>query len=115
MPAVELPPDIDAELQLLGRPINDVAGNGVATYVELNNIFRIEVYLGLDLDGYTFYDDISAVLPSMKLQFFPNPSVSCPANVTSVSPNMKYVVQIQVIFFCFNSCSRVLAGATDGT
>lgn len=98
MPVVELPRDISEELQHLGRQINGTQGNGVAAYVENNDSFRVDVYIGLILDGYNVYNNISAINQGIKFQFFPNPTVTCQSNWTMVSPIGSYVVQIQVSF-----------------
>jgi hypothetical protein len=74
MPVVTLPWDVDDTYT------NNTSG--AAAYIGPNGQARADVYVGLDLDGYTKYRNISEQRPDIKMNFFEKPTLSCPSDQT---------------------------------
>jgi len=72
MPALQLPPDISVT-----NTAGDSSGPGVAVYYGPNGVDRADIYIGLNLDGVTTYNNISAVNNTIKMQYFEPPTLDC--------------------------------------
>ena len=97
MPAVNLPDDFSEQLNNREpRTINNKREPGVAVYVSPDRRARADVYIGLILDGFKRYQDISAVNASIKFQFAPKPVVFCKNNDTDFDPKKDSVIAIKV-------------------
>ena len=92
MPAVQLP----RELGELNKTINGTDGPGVAVYRALNEIVRADIYIGLKLDGFKLYQNISSVNSDIKMQFSPKPTVSCTHNEFDFDPHKDKLISIKV-------------------
>jgi len=78
MPVVNLPDDLTEQLeQSASGKINNTNGPGVAVYWSSDRRTRADIYVGLKLDGFELYEDISSVKPNIKMQFAIPPIVSC--------------------------------------
>lgn len=96
MPAVSLPGALSYQLnKSKNGVIDDRGGYGVAVYRSLNGT-RADIYVGLALDGYYLYRNISSVEPTIKMQFALQPNISCPANVLTFTPGTDDTIAIQV-------------------
>jgi len=88
MPVVRLPDKLTTELnQSESGTIDNTEGPGVASYWASDRSVRVDIYIGLKLDGFKRYRNISAVKRSIKMQFVPQPIVSCQSeDVESFDP-----------------------------
>jgi len=78
MPAVDLPEDFVDQLNTSDDGfISMTEGPGVAAYVTEDGRQRADVYIGLKLDGFTRYRNISRDAPEIKFRFALKPNVSC--------------------------------------
>jgi len=78
MPVVNLPDDLTEQLeQSASGKINNTDGPGVAVYWSSDGRTRADIYVGLKLDGFKLYKNISTVEPNIKMQFAISPIVSC--------------------------------------
>jgi len=98
MPAVILSDEFNELLNNSGSgTISDTQGPGVAAYVSPDGLTRVDIYIGLELDGFKLYRNMSAVNADIKMQFALKPVVSCPSNVITFTPiNQHSVIKIQV-------------------
>ena len=97
MPVVNLPDDLSEQLQLSeSGTINDTDGPGVAVYFATDGRARADIYIGLKLDGFTLYRNISSVDPSIKMQFSTSPILSCQSDDLQFEPNEDKVLTIRV-------------------
>jgi hypothetical protein len=87
MPIVGLPDDFEVEISHTNGQISDTDGSGVAAYVKDISTDRVDVYIGLGLDNYTKYKNISETNPNIKFAFYLNPSVHCSRDVYDYDPN----------------------------
>ena len=78
--------------------IDNTQGPGVARYLTSDRRVRVDVYIGLKLDGLTLYDNISSVYPDIKMQFAVPPVISCQSDVLTFNPDNDSVINIQVIY-----------------
>ena len=98
MPVVSLPDDLmeDLEKRSSGK-ISGTQGPGVASYVDPDGDDRVDIYVGLRLDGVKLYEDISAVQPSIKMQFALKPTISCQSDVLTFYSGNDNTITIQVV------------------
>jgi len=97
MPAVSLADDLSEQLQQSETGVIDnTQGPGVARYLTSDGRVRVDVYIGLELDGFTLYDNITSVYPDIKMQFAVPPVISCQSDVLTFNPYDR-VINIQVI------------------
>ena len=98
MPAVSLADDLSEQLeQSETGVIDNTQGPGVDRYLTSDGRVRVDVYIGLELDGFTLYDNISSVYPDIKMQFAVLPVISCQSDVLTFNPNYDSVINIQVM------------------
>jgi len=97
MPVVSLPDYLTEELENSeSGMIDNTQGPGVAAIVSSDGLARADIYIGLELDGFTYYENISSADPSIKMQFALTPVVSCrQSDVITISDNSDSVT-IQV-------------------
>ena len=115
MPILRLPDDLNQQLEdSRSGKINDPDGYGVAVYYGLpenvraprrqkrneneNENIRADIYVGLTLDGFNLYVNISSVNSSIALQFAVQPAVF-PSDL-DFNPNEDKIIAIKVNF-CF--------------
>jgi hypothetical protein len=80
MPIVSLPSDFEAGLANNSATMIDVNIPGVTAYTGPNERERADVYVGFVLDGFTRYNNVSAVRPDIKMQFYVQPTLTCASN-----------------------------------
>ena len=99
MPAVNLPHDLIEELEEMEDPesetIDGTEGPGVASYVSSDGSVRVDIFIGLKLDAFKRYKNISAVHPRIKMEFALKPILLCP-DVIAFDPNKSTSITIQV-------------------
>jgi len=101
MPAVSLPDDLNEQLENSeSGTINNTEGPGVAVYVSSDGCARADIYIGLKLDGFKRYKNISSVNSSITIQFAVQPVMHCKSDVLDFHPNYDKLIAIKV-----NSCS----------
>jgi len=101
MPKVNLPDDLREQLNNSETgTINNTRGPGVAVYMSKDGRARADIYVGLELDGFERYENISAINDSVKLQFALKPVVSCEYDDTDFDPNEDNVIPIKVSRIC---------------
>ena len=97
MPVVDLP---DALIKQLNdsetQTINSTEGPGVAVYWSSDRTVRADIFVGLKLDGFTLYDNISSVDPDVKMQFSIEPIVSCQSEEFPFDYNKDKIITITV-------------------
>jgi len=115
MPTITLPDDLNQQLEdSRSGKIDDPDGYGVAVYYGLpenvraprrqkrneneNENIRADIYMGLTLDGYNGYRNISSVNSSIAVQFAVQPAVF-PSDL-DFNPNEDKIIAIKVTF-CF--------------
>jgi len=82
MPVVDLPNDLVEELeQSESGTIDNTDGPGVAVYWSSDRRTRADIFIGLKLDGFKLYQNISSVYHDIKMQFALNPDVICQSDV----------------------------------
>jgi len=97
LPAVSLPVDLTEQLQQSQSGVIDNATcPGVAVYWASDRRARADVYIGLILDGFHDYQNISARRPEIKMQFAVMPSISCQSELVTFDPDHNDVISIQV-------------------
>ena len=99
MPAVNLSADLKEQLENAAGTISNIDGPGVAGYCATLNQFVsvcVEVHIGLKLDGYKRYEDISSVNPNITMQFSPPPDLSCQSDDLHFDPNEDEIITINV-------------------
>jgi len=98
MPVVRLPDKLATELnQSESGTIDNTQGPGVASYWASDRSVRVDIYIGLVLDGFKRYRNISAVKRSIKMQFALQPIVSCESDdVESFDPYEDKAIRIEV-------------------
>jgi len=98
MPALAL---TDGLYQLLNETesgmIDNTQGPGVAVYLSADGLARADIYIGLKLDGYIYYRNVSSVDPSIKMQFALNPSLLCQSRVLTFRSYADSTINIQVL------------------
>ena len=97
MPVVNLPDELSEQLNgSQTGTIDNRQGPGVAAYVSSDGTVRADIYIGLKLDGFTRYRNLSAVDPRIKMQFSLQPIISCRADDVGFNPNKDKVIVIKV-------------------
>ena len=97
MPAVSLPDDLIEELEnSTSETINSTQGPGVADYTSADERVRADVYLGFILDGFKLYENISAVDPTITMQFATQPDVPCIYDDLNFDPKTDKLIIIKV-------------------
>ena len=97
MPVVSLPDDLSQQLNNSETgAIDDTQGPGVAVYWASDGRTRADIYVGLKLDGFARYRNISSVDPDIKMQFALKPVVSCEYDDIDFDPNKDRVISIKV-------------------
>jgi len=96
MPVVNIPDDLIEDLEhSVSAMIDGTKGPGVASYISTDGSVRVDIFIGLKLDAFTLYQNISAVHPSVKMEFTLEPVISCP-DVIVFDPSNSTVITIQV-------------------
>ena len=109
MPVVNLTDNLNEQLENSeSETINSTEGPGVAVYFSTGGNVRADIYIGLQLDGFTLYQDISSVNPNIKMQFALKPEVNCKSDELDFDPNSDKVIAIKVNRQFENSLRRVL-------
>jgi len=96
MPVVNLPGELHEGRQNVTGMVIHPKGSGVAVYWASDRNSRADVYLGLILDGYKVYQNISAVNRNVKMQFVHKPTVSCNASDVHFDPDQNELISIKV-------------------
>jgi len=97
MPAVNLPDDLRKQLELSeSGTIDNTNGPGVAVYFASDGRLRADIYIGLELDGFKRYQNISSINSTIKMQFSLQPVVSCQSDVLTFNPNKDDTIVIKV-------------------
>ena len=97
MPAVSLPDELREQLNgSESGTINNTRGPGVAVYKSTDGRVRADIYIGLKLDGFKRYENISFVNDSVKFQFALKPVVLCKHDDIDFDPNKDEVIAIKV-------------------
>jgi len=97
MPVVSLADDLREQLKNTeSATINDTRGPGVAVYFASRENARVDIYIGLQLDGLKRYENISSVNSSIKMQFSLQPQVNCTSDQLQFGPNNDQVIAIKV-------------------
>ena len=98
MPVVSLPHNLTEQLKHSeSGTIYNTDGPGVAVYWASDATVRADIYVGLQLDGFTLYQNLSSVDPNIKIQFALEPVVSCQSDVLTFRPPFDTTITIQVI------------------
>jgi len=98
MPAVSVPDELIKQLEnSWSGKIEGREGSGVATYRSIDGNIRLTIYIGLELDGFKLYQNISSSDPTIKMQFALRPVVECPADVLLFKPDEVNTISIQVV------------------
>jgi len=111
MPAVMLSDDLIEQLNSSkSGSISNTEGPGVASYLSSDARTRADIYVGLELDGFKLYQNISAVNAGIKMQFSLKPVISCPSDVVTFKPIDQYsVIEIQVQYAYIHTCTYLHA------
>jgi len=97
MPVVSLPDDLSEQLnESESGTIDNTRGPGVAVYWASDGRTRADIYVGLSLDGFTGYQNISAVDPNVKMQFALPPTLFCELDHVDFNPNKDKLISIKV-------------------
>jgi len=112
LPLVDLPNDLSEELEHSETgTINNTDGPGVAVYWASDRSARADIYVGLVLDGFTRYTNISSVndgltrrrrsirsaVPTIKMQFSQPPDLYCTReDDLDFNPRKDKVISIEV-------------------
>jgi len=97
MPPVGLPNDLLKQLNnSVTGTINSTHGPGVAVYWASDNSSRADIYIGLDLDGYKRYENISSINPNITMQFSVPPDLFCQSDDIHFDPNKDTILSIKV-------------------
>ena len=97
MPVVNLPDDFSEQLEIsTSGTINDTEGPGVAVYLASDGSARADIYIGLKLDGFKLYQNISSVDPNIQMQFSVRPIVSCQSDDLAFDPESSELISIHV-------------------
>jgi len=97
MPAVSLSDDLRDQLNdSESGTTNNTQGPGVAVYMSSDERTRVDIYIGLKLDGFKRYENISSVDPAIKFQFAPKPIVLCTHDSIDFEPDKDKVIAMKV-------------------
>ena len=100
MPEVILPDDLNQQLEKNDSEKAHHAGTytegpGVAVYVSSDGRVRADVYIGLKLDGFTRYQNISSVDPDIKMQFALPPTILCKSDNLDFDPSKRKFISVK--------------------
>jgi len=96
MPVMSLPDEWKDQLRNSeSETIDNTNGPGVAAYETSDGRVRADIYIGLKLDGYKSYQNISSVDRSINMQFALPPVVSCKSDL-DFNPSTDEVIAIKV-------------------
>jgi len=96
MPVVRLPDDLLEYLEHNDSGQISTGGRGVASYATPSGELGAEIYVGLHLDGFHLYENISSVDPTIKMQFSFEPIITCWTSVLAFNPDIDDFVEIRV-------------------
>jgi len=96
IPVLNLPTELLEELENASKLIFSPNGSGVAVYWTSDGHVRTDIYVGLILDGYKVYQNISALNPNITMQFVPKPTVSCSPGDVHFDPDEDELISIKV-------------------
>jgi len=97
MPVVNLPDELSEQLnESETGTIDNTQGPGVAVYWAADGRARADIYMGLILDGFAGYQNISSVDPRVKMQFALPPTLSCELDDVDFDPSGDYFIRIMV-------------------
>ena len=104
MPFLGLPDDLRKQLNISETgTINNTHGPGVTVYWASDGSVRADIYVGLILDGFKLYENVSSVDPSVKMQFSVPPDIYCsPEDDVDFDPAEDKIISIKV-----NRCRKV--------
>jgi len=109
MPVVSLPDNFTDQLeQSESGTINSTDGPGVAVYWTSDGTARADIYIGLKLDGFKRYQNISAVSRNIKMQFALRPALSCKSDDVDFNPEEDEIVRIEVSYRLRGMSTRTL-------
>jgi len=104
MPVLSLPDELIDQLEnSTSETISSTQGPGVADYTSVDGRIRADVYLGLILDGFKRYQNISAADPTITMEFSSPPNVSCTREVLDFDPELEKLIIIKVSTKKFNN------------
>ena len=96
MPALNLDAEIVEQLNRSEFGLINSTGRGVAAYNTTDGRQRVDIYIGLKLDGFTRYRDISQHRPNIGMQFALDPTVYCQSDNVDFNPKEDIVIVIKV-------------------
>ena len=97
MPPVNLPQVLEEVAQnIKSGKVDSPDGPGVAAIETPDKRVRADIFVGLILDGLKLYENISAVEPTIKMQFAVNPVVNCTEDVVDFDPDEDKLLSIKV-------------------
>jgi len=97
MPVVSLPDELSQQLnESENGTIYSTQGPGVAVYWSEDGTLRVDIYIGLKLDGFTRYKNISSVKPHIKMLFALKPVILCTNDDVDFDPNKDKLITIKV-------------------
>ena len=100
VPAVHLPDDLREQLEKSeSGKIDTTNGPGVASLSAFGGRVRADIYIGLILDGFKLYYNISSTDPSIKMQFALPPVIKCQSEVLTFQPDNDFTIVIQVMLY----------------
>lgn len=106
MPAASLPADFQTALSNNNNNTGSgqlvrTTGPGVAAYLGPDNTTRVDIFLGLVLDGYVRYWNISqaaAGLGGVQMEFYASPTMYCPTADVEFNARVNSTVQLSVSY-----------------
>jgi len=114
MPAVSLPDDLRKKLnESESGTINNIQGPGVTAYVSSDGRTRVDIYIGLKLDGLNRYQNISSVYPNITVQFALKPVVFCKYDDVDFDPSKDTAIAIKVNRIYIAARKRDTIGVSD--
>ena len=97
MPVVNLPDELSEQLNASETgTIDNTQGPGVAVYWAADGRARADIYMGLILDGFAGYQNISSVDPRVKMQFALPPTLLCELDDVDFNPSRDKIISIKV-------------------
>ena len=115
MPVVSLPDDLSEQLNKSeSGTIDNTQGPGVAVYWASNGRTRADIYIGLKLDGFKRYENISIVDSNIKMEFALKPAVFCEYNDVTFRQHKDTVISITVnrLYFVVKWIKYILVAHT---
>jgi len=97
MPVLSLPDELIEQLEnSTSETISSTQGPGVAEYTSVDGRIRADVYFGVILNGFNYYENISAVDEAQFLRFSLSPNVSCRHEDLDFDPESEKLIIIKV-------------------